>query len=313
MLFPSSAPALAAKYNLLPTQTTHRINLLNAFSLSPDPNLTPSQTPNTRILEIGCGQGDCTALLAHLIGPTGHIDAIDPAPLDYGSPETLGAAQARLKMHPEIGGRISFHQCTPDEFFARASTQGLEPGDYREGRGQRYDAAILCHCLWYFSSSTDVLNTLRAAKHHAHKLCVAEWSLASQHPAAMPHVLTALTRAACEAHIPDSDQNIRTLLSPAEIKKLAKEAGWGVVREGMVHPDEELDDAKWEVNMLLGEDDGAGFLRRAREDVGGVGLERERVLGLLASMLDSVKESVKGVCDGGGNVRCMDVWWGIFE
>lgn len=39
----------------------------------------------SKILEIGCGQGDCTLAMAYLVGEQGHITGIDPAPLDYGS------------------------------------------------------------------------------------------------------------------------------------------------------------------------------------------------------------------------------------
>lgn len=37
-----------------------------------------------RVLEIGCGQGDCTAVLADRVGPNGHVTGVDPGPLDYG-------------------------------------------------------------------------------------------------------------------------------------------------------------------------------------------------------------------------------------
>jgi predicted methyltransferase len=39
----------------------------------------------SKILEIGCGQGDCTLVMAYLVGEQGHVTGIDPAPLDYGS------------------------------------------------------------------------------------------------------------------------------------------------------------------------------------------------------------------------------------
>ena len=39
----------------------------------------------SKVLEIGCGQGDCTLVIAYVVGDQGHVTAIDPAPLDYGS------------------------------------------------------------------------------------------------------------------------------------------------------------------------------------------------------------------------------------
>lgn len=97
MASPASAATLAKRYGLLEHQTKHRLNILKNFNIP----------PNSKTLEIGCRQGDITAVLASTL-PDAHIDAVDPAPLDYGSPETLGQAQARLSSH-DIGTRIAFH------------------------------------------------------------------------------------------------------------------------------------------------------------------------------------------------------------
>jgi precorrin-6B methylase 2 len=42
--------------------------------------------PGARVLEIGCGQGDMSIVLAAAAGPTGHVTALDPGALDYGMP-----------------------------------------------------------------------------------------------------------------------------------------------------------------------------------------------------------------------------------
>ena len=52
------------------------------------------------ILEVGCGQGDLTAVLAHACGPEGHIDAFDPAPPGYGAPVTIGDSADCLLRSP---------------------------------------------------------------------------------------------------------------------------------------------------------------------------------------------------------------------
>ncbi|ORX99139.1 hypothetical protein BCR34DRAFT_576745 [Clohesyomyces aquaticus] len=274
-------------------QAAHRANLLKAFSIP----------PGSRVLEIGCGQGDCTAVLAEHLGPTGFVDAIDPAPLDYGAPQTLGEAQAELISNPQFGSRISFHQRAPEDFLAGAQQQGIV-----------YSAAVLCHCLWYFSSPTLVLGTLKALRGSAKRLCIAEWSLSSPHQAAQPHIMAAIARATCEAHIPDSDQNIRSLLSPSAIKNLAMDAGWSLAEEGKVTPAEGLADAKWEVEMLLADNE-YGVVRRGQERVGASDVERAKVLVVLESMVGVVKESMENISSGqsAGPLRCMDVWWGNFE
>ena len=40
--------------------------------------------PGEKVLEIGCGQGDCTVVLATAVGDEGSVTAVDPAELDYG-------------------------------------------------------------------------------------------------------------------------------------------------------------------------------------------------------------------------------------
>jgi predicted methyltransferase len=63
----TSSPSLLA-------QIEHRIHLVSYWDI----------TPGSRVLEIGCGQGDCTIVLADAVGETGHVDAVDPGAADYG-------------------------------------------------------------------------------------------------------------------------------------------------------------------------------------------------------------------------------------
>ena len=57
-------------------QFEHRVNIVKSWNI----------LPGSRVLEIGPGQGDCTIVLATAVGESGHVDAVDPAPLDYGTP-----------------------------------------------------------------------------------------------------------------------------------------------------------------------------------------------------------------------------------
>jgi len=282
MTSPASAATLAKKYGLLEHQTEHRLNILKNFNIPHD----------SKILEIGCGQGDMTAVLASTL-PDARIVAIDPALLDYGSPETLGQAQARLSSH-DIGTRIAFHQSHPVSWL-----EGREDGSY--------DAAIMCHCLWYFASKDEVPRVLEAARGKAKRLCIAEWALQAVGKQGQTHVSTALVRGTCESHILDSTQNIRSPLHPAQIKRVAEEAGWTLIREDIWAPDPRLEDAKWEVGMLL-QDDGRKFLERARSNVAD-----ERVLVLLESMLHVVKNVKKKEDQESQGLSCMNVWTGVFE
>jgi len=55
-------------------QMDHRLDLVSFWDIS----------PGSRVLEIGCGQGDCTVVLADAVGESGHVDAVDPGAPDYG-------------------------------------------------------------------------------------------------------------------------------------------------------------------------------------------------------------------------------------
>ena len=58
------------------TQTQHRIQLIvDHWGVKDGEN----------VLEIGCGQGDSTTVFAAAVGEKGHVTALDPASLDYGS------------------------------------------------------------------------------------------------------------------------------------------------------------------------------------------------------------------------------------
>lgn len=56
-------------------QFEHRVNIVKSWNI----------LPGSRVLEIGPGQGDCTIVLATAVGESGHVDAVDPAPLSYGT------------------------------------------------------------------------------------------------------------------------------------------------------------------------------------------------------------------------------------
>jgi ubiquinone/menaquinone biosynthesis C-methylase UbiE len=259
-------------------QESHRARIIGTWSLP----------ISGTILEIGCGQGDCTVVLANTVGPKGHVDAIDPASLDYGSPETLGQAQHRISQS-EIGSRITWHQSSPLDFLASIEQDA-------------YDVAVLCHSLWYFASPTSVTDTLRALRGKARRLCIAEYALSATHPDAVPHVLAALTRYSLEIHNPASDENIRTALAPSVIQAMAESVGWRLASDKRIVPDENLQDGKWETQTILKD----LFLEQVQEHV-----KDEKINAVLLSMREAVKNAVQAL--GEKPVRTMDVWTAVFE
>lgn len=285
MSLPLSAATKIASYQLLPpngaaievAQAAHRIHLLNAWGAV--------IRPGSHVLEIGCGQGNCTAVLAEAVGADGHVDAVDPAPPDYGAPFTLAEAQAHLSQSA-VGGRIAWHRDVPN-------------------RRERWDVAVLAHCVWYFASPDDLLLILRELTGRAAKVCVAEYALRASETLAVPHVLAAIARGTLEAHKPEgkSTQNIRTLLSPEAIKDVGKKVGWQADSEGMVVPDEGLQDGYWEVGAVVNQ----GFLQEIEQHI-----DDKRV----KVVLKSARASVLAAVDAAGGVkktRTMDVWTGVFS
>jgi predicted methyltransferase len=61
-------------FSIQHSQTLHRLVLLQHWNIP----------IGSKVLELGCGQGDCTTVLAYAVGEQGRVVAVDPAELDYG-------------------------------------------------------------------------------------------------------------------------------------------------------------------------------------------------------------------------------------
>ncbi|KAJ7594873.1 S-adenosyl-L-methionine-dependent methyltransferase [Mycena floridula] len=258
-------------------QTQHRLDLVSKWPISEGQN----------ILEIGCGQGDTTAVLAHLVGQSGHVTAVDPASLDYGSPFTLGQAQAHLS-NGRLGSRITWVHSDPLAFLA-------------SNKDKSYDLVILSHCLWYFSSPSVIEETLRNLSAFTDSVCIAEWSLTGT--GATAHVLAALTQAALECRKAISESNVRTVVSPMTIKKLAENAGLILETERVLIPSQSLEDGRWEVGHVVHQ----AFL----EEISTV-VQEDRERGVILAMRDAIQATIDTV-GGLKEVRAMDVWAAVFS
>ena len=91
-------------------QTEHRVALMSKWNID---------WHNAKVLELGCGQGDCTAVLAEAVGVGGHITAVDPASLSYGE----ASLQIRLQ-HANLSyvTRITLHAGTGSRSFVLRQT-----------------------------------------------------------------------------------------------------------------------------------------------------------------------------------------------
>jgi len=259
-------------------QARHRINILNILKLK----------AGSHVLDVGCGQGLMTCALAHCLGPECHVQAIDPGPRDYGGPITLGQAHDHIDAG-ELGSRITWNQMDVHQFLAK--------------NAEKWDAAILAHCIWYFPSRDALRDILAALKGRVQRVCIAEYSLQASLPSQLPHILTATTRALLESQRPDKRANIKSPFNPDIIKEVAKEAGWGVTEEQVITPDEELQDGFWEVKMVLDDHNRADMEK----------IEDKGVREAMWAARYSIEKMREEFERKGEKERTMDVWVGVLE
>ncbi|KAI1201166.1 SAM-dependent methyltransferase [Nemania serpens] len=257
-------------------QARHRIRLVNLWDLK----------PGTRVLELGCGQGSATAVLAEAIGASGHVDAVDPGAPDYGAPFTLSQAQQHISASP-VGDRITWHRATPQDFLS--ATHAV------------WDVAVLAHCIWYFASERELQAILEALHGRVKRLCIAEYALHATERAAIPHVLAVLARGSLESFKEESNENVRSPLSPSSIKKVATKARWNCTYESSVVPEPGLLDGFWEVGTVMSDN----FLREV-----GKAVPHEKMKVVVTSARDAVTAAVSAL--DGAKVRTMDVWVAAF-
>ncbi|KAL7959424.1 S-adenosyl-L-methionine-dependent methyltransferase [Trichoderma compactum] len=286
---PVTAAATVAKYHIISpdfpghleleiSQAEHRINFTNFWQIA----------PGSRVLEIGCGQGTTTVVLAEAVGPTGHVDAVDPGPPEYGSPWTLAQAQEHLSAGV-VGDRISWHFADPIDYLA-------------ENADKSWDYVVFAHCIWYFDSPATLTKMLGALRGRAKSLLIAEYALKATQTNALPHVLASVARATLEAHNKASMANIRCLSSPGAISDATKETGWVLDEETIVVPEETLLDGHWETSSVKS----PRFLDEIEKNV-----EDPKVKALLRS----ARDGVIGVLDTFGLKKAwtMDVWVAKFH
>jgi len=208
-------------------QTAHRYKLAKLWNIK----------EGDRVLEIGCGQGDTTAVLAYLVGEKGFVHGVDIAPPDYGSPITVGASAAYLKKS-RLGKQIKI------EFEVDILSSKT---DFPE---RSFDVIVLSQCSWYLKSLEELNEILTKVRKWGKQLCYAEWDPRIKTIDQLPHLLATLIQAQYECYKKNSSSNMRTLVTPNDVKSIAKDAGWTLTDEQSISSIE-LQDAKWEVDMTL--------------------------------------------------------------
>ncbi|MFD4952620.1 class I SAM-dependent methyltransferase [Streptomyces sp. NPDC058451] len=209
------------------SQTHHRAALVAGWRIP----------PGSTVLELGCGQGDMTAVLAEAVGPAGRVVAVDVAEPSYGAPVTLGESAARLTAGP-LGSRIDF----------RFGTDVLDPSvGFPEGA---FDHVVLAHCSWYFASLGQLRDTLVRVRPWARRLWFTEWDMTPASDGQLAHLLAVLIQGQIEAAGSRGEGNVRTPFSREALLRLLPEAGWTADGSGPVDTGE-LQDGDWEVAACL--------------------------------------------------------------
>ncbi|MFF2406578.1 methyltransferase domain-containing protein [Streptomyces sp. NPDC058092] len=209
------------------SQTRHRAALVANWHIA----------RGSTVLELGCGQGDMTAVLAEAVGPKGRVVAVDVAEPSYGAPVTLGESAARLAAGP-LGPRIDF----------RFGTNVLDPSvDFPEGA---FDHVVLAHCSWYFASLGQLRDTLARVRPWARRLCFTEWDLTPTSGDQLAHLLAVLIQGQIEAAGSHGEGNVRTPFSREGLLRLLPEAGWTTDGSGSADT-EDLQDGDWEIAACL--------------------------------------------------------------
>lgn len=218
--------------------------LMAAYEHSPDAQLSQTRfraviadrwsiREGMRPLEIGCGQGDMTAVLANAVGAQGHITAIDRAEPDYGSPVTLDESARRIKAS-ELGERVDFQfgfdVLDPENEFERSA----------------FDGVVFSHCAWYFRSPSELSQTLGRVRDCGNRLFFAEWDLVPTSIEQIGHYIAVAAQAELVRRNRHRESNVRTPLSARALRRLITECGWSLEIEALVDSSQ-LDDGKWEI------------------------------------------------------------------
>lgn len=216
---------MATTEEIYAAQSDHRRRLLSSW---------PIKTGH-KILEIGCGQGDMTEVLAEAVGPTGHVTAADIADPSYGAPLTLAEA-TNLIRESSLGDRIDF----------RFNFDILDPAVHFNP--DSFDAIVMAHSSWYFASPALLRLTLEKIRSWAKQLFFAEWDLHVHDESQRAHYMAVSIQGQVELLRSESQSNVRTPLTKAQFEVLLDQSGWKPDSEQKIDSPS-LQDADWEISM----------------------------------------------------------------
>ena len=188
------------------------------------------------MLEIGCGQGETTAVIAYTVGENGFVYAVDLANENYGSPENLGTARERL-MSSHLGDRLNVD----------LGVNILDPSFDFEPNSFGY--VVLSHCLWYLTSHEELHDILFKVRKWAPRICIAEWDPRPSTFGQYHHFMAANIQAICESFHVTDHFNIKTMFYPHEIENALCACGWDITSQASIDA-YDVQDAMWEIDIV---------------------------------------------------------------
>lgn len=258
-------------------------------------------SPGQKILDIGCGQGESSLVLAEVVGPSGHITGIDNAPASYGRPYTVKESHEYAKQSA-LGPRLTFVRSDTPSFLR----------DLPRPAGKLFDSVALCNSLWYFPNSQSVYDLFRTLANDAQapRVYLCEYSYETSLDEQKAHSLSAQTQAQFYRYrrprTPgNQEQNVRVGIHEASILDAAQQAGYRVTKEGKITPDPSFLEGHFEVRFVEGEE----FARRVREE--GLTEAQEREIFASVARVREAHEELKRA--GHETPRSMDIWWVVLE
>ncbi|UNI23355.1 hypothetical protein JDV02_009180 [Purpureocillium takamizusanense] len=247
--------------------------------------------------------------MASSLGPTGHVTGIDVAPPDYGSPFTIGQAQECI-LKSALGSRIDFRRGDAEAVLNPA---GDAHDDSRASAAAPFDAAILCHSLWYFDSAEDIRHLFSLlAKARVPQIYLAEWKGEATHVQQEPHSLAARTQAFLHSQKPTGrpwsvvEANVRAAFPAADILQMAEAVGWRTASKGDVAAPTDMMDGHWEARYVVSDKFKSSF-----EAEDSLSAEAKEKLDMYVEMVKHNAAIVER--SSFTKVECMDVTWAVLQ